>query len=51
VDGSKILEAQDDEITEDRADFGVAASRCAGMFRDIEVQVIDKPEPTRTSNS
>jgi hypothetical protein len=41
VDGRKILEARDDEITEDRAAIGVGA-RCRALFRDIEVQILDK---------
>jgi anti-sigma factor RsiW len=42
VKGRKILEARDDESTEDRGGIGVNGVNCRGLFRDIEVQVLDK---------
>jgi serine/threonine protein kinase len=42
VNGRKILEARDDESTADRAGIAISANKCTGLFRDIEVQILDK---------
>ncbi len=42
VNGRKILEARDDESTEDRAGIAITSNKCTGLFRDIEVQILDK---------
>jgi eukaryotic-like serine/threonine-protein kinase len=46
VNGRKILEAQDDESAEDHGNIAVGGARCTGLFRDIEVQVLDKSATT-----
>jgi len=42
VNGRKILEARDDESIADRAGIAISANKCTGLFRDIEVQILDK---------
>ena len=42
VNGRKILEARDDESTQARGSIAVNANQCRVLFRDIEVQILDK---------
>ena len=46
VNGRKALKVRNDLSVEDRGVIGLGTSGCQGSFRNIEIQILDKPAAT-----